>query len=93
MRRDPTYNQSEHGTPQSSVTGLAFYESADELLGAPTYLPYTPVGIPGRFGEAGNVDSVGTPLVVQRGYAGLAPMELQPEVVPPDPWTVRARGL
>jgi hypothetical protein len=86
MRRDPTRNQSEAGAPQTSRTGRALEASADELWGAPTYLPRARVGILGRFGDYGARDYVSTPIVARRGYQGLAPLSLQPEFTPPPPW-------
>lgn len=85
---NPTGNQSEHGVPQVSREGQTMRANLPVLDagGYPTYLPYRRIGIPGRYGDAGNVDSVAIPVVHRRGYAGLAPLELQPEVIPPPPW-------
>lgn len=88
-RVNPALNQSEAGSPITSAYGEAFRARLlpDAVDGGhPTYLPYRRIGIPGRYGDAGNVDSVAIPVTHRRGYAGLAPLELQPEVHVPPPW-------
>lgn len=92
MKRDPTRNQSEYGTPQVSREGAALQASADELRGVPTWLPRARVGILGRYGDYRPRDYVSVPVVHRRGYQGLAPLSLQSVVNPPAPWERKTRG-
>ena len=86
MNRDPRRNQSEEGTPRVSVTGRTLARNADDVWGAPTWLPRARVGILGRWGDYGARDYVSVPVVHRRGYQGLAPLDLPPAFDPAPPW-------
>lgn len=86
---DPTGNQSEYGTPQSSLQGMGL--RCTRVVGYPTVLPFKYM----QYKNVTGIVNVGTYVFVspyweRRNFGGQVPLKTQPAYQRPQPWDRKA---